>query len=156
LKVYSSARDGFEIGVPRGDWEIEDSEQQLSPILRLVVILLNPGKTRDGFTPNVNVLVETINSPIDIQDYTARTEEISRRMCRSYKKHALKDKTVGSIQATEIIYSAIEDGRRLKHKQLKCIFRQRAFIITASDLSRNFRLVREDFDKILDSFRLLD
>ena len=155
MKVYTNTEFEFKIGVPRGDWEIEERIQTLGPSLYLVVFLFCPLLTRDGFTPNVNVLTEEIDSTLDIDTYTKATEKVSKQLSRSYRRHSMKRRKRDNMVFTELVYSAVEEGRHLKHKQKKCIYRGRAFVVKATDLKSNFHLLKNDFNEILDSFTLL-
>lgn len=148
-KWTTLSKKSYTILLPPG-W-IVDSSKQMGTDCILFSALENAS---DKFMENVNIMIQPVQGMnMDLDKYTAMSEKQIRGMAADANILESKRLTSGN-SFQKMIYTATQNGFKLKFEQYYCIFNDKAFIITLTTEQDKFELYKTTGEQILNSFRL--
>ncbi len=112
------------------------------------VMLLGPAK--DGFSPNLNVMIQLTKTTRD----AFRKLSLDQFKQMGFTVHKVEERQVGGKDALLIEYLGKQQGRELRWLALAVIDTDRVYLATCTALASAFEASRPGFAACLDSFAL--
>lgn len=148
-KWTTLTRQRYSVLLPPG-W-IVDSSKQMGTDCVLFAALENAS---DKFMENVNVIIQPLQGMnMTLDKFTVLSEKQIKAMAADATILESKRMTSGN-SFQKMIFTATQNGFKLKFEQYYCIFNDKAFIITLTTEQNKFELYKTTGEQILNSFRL--
>jgi len=143
---YYAKADGFSIRFP-ADWERKEN------VMGTTVVAMSPEAAGDEFRENVNVVVEPLASPMDLEAYLALGLANMTRLLAEGAEPEVADAELGASPAKRIIYETTLGQVRVKGLMVLAVKGQRGYAMTCSAMPETFETFRPTFDEIAGTFR---
>jgi hypothetical protein len=112
------------------------------------------GKRQNGFTPNVNTLIEPVPARVSATTYASRAKTALKAAGGSVTTPSITTPTkVDGEPAASAEVERQQEGRNLRATQVYTIKNGRAYVITYTALPANFKAESSSFREVLDSWR---
>jgi hypothetical protein len=141
----------FEITALEG-WEKKNST--LNGLLS--TILFAPKKNNEAFRINVNVVTEKVAPDIDLQEYASNSKTELSKTFVNFEKIADNETSLNGLNAHHLIFTHKLQNFDFKMEQYYILNNNIAYVITCSATQQTFNKYKTDFDKIVNSFQLID
>ena len=140
----------YSIKAPAG-WTVDASKQMGTD----VVIFSMLENSYDKFRENVNVMIQNLaGKNINLEKFTAISLNQVKTMATDGKIEESKTIKAGAGTYQKIIYTATQDGLKLKFEQYYFIANNKAYVVTLTTEANKFELFRPEGEEILNSFLL--
>ena len=144
---YYKKADGFSIRFP-AEWEQKEN------VMGTVVIALSPAEGEaDAFRENVNVVVETLPTPMDLGKYLELSMANLKKLLAVGQAPEVSEATLGGEKAKRVVYQMTMGQISVKSTLYVAVMGRRGYAITCSATPDSFDAYQEPFEKIVETFR---
>jgi hypothetical protein len=143
---YSNKPDGFSVVFPP-DWEQKEN------MMGSKVAAMSPLQPGDTFRENVNVVVENLTSPMDVETYSALNLTNLSRLMPAGAQPDVADAELGGVAAKRIIYETVMGQVRIKGMMILAVQGRHGYAVACSATPETFDAFRPTFDEIVGTFR---
>jgi hypothetical protein len=144
---YYKKEDGFSIRFPE-DWERKEN------VMGTVVIALSPAQgADDAFRENVNVTVETLPSPMTLDEYFNLSMVNLGKLLTEARKPEVADARIGGEAAKRVVYQTTMGQIGVKGMLYVAVKGNRGYALTCSATPDSFDAYKARFEEIAGTFR---
>ena len=144
---YYKKQDGFSIRFPES-WEQKEN------VMGTVVMALSPPEgADDAFRENVNVAVESLPTPMDLEKYLELSMANLKNLFSAGQEPEVSDAALGGGQAKRIVYQTTMGQVHVKGMLCLAVKGRRGYTVTCSATPETFDAYKEPFEKIVETFR---
>ena len=144
---YYKKQEGFSIRFP-AEWEQKEN------VMGTVVIALSPAQgADDAFRENVNVTVETLQSPMDLEKYLELSMANLKDLLSAGQEPEVSDTTLGGEKAKRVVYQTTMGQINVKEMLYLAVKGNRSYAITCSATPDSFDAYKAQFERIVGTFR---
>ena len=143
---YYAQADGFSIRFP-ADWGQKEN------VMGTRVVAMSLQEPGDTFRENVNVVVEDLPSPMDVETYAALSLKNLSRLLSAGEQPDVADAELGGVAAKRVIYETVMGQLRVKGMVILAVRGRRGYAVTCSATPETFDAFRPTFDEIAGTFR---
>ncbi len=119
-----------------------------------IAIFTSADPDGDGYAENIVLFKEDLGGySMPIKEYISIYLSRKQETVTNYKLILLQSKTLGSLDAMEVVYEADQDGVRMRWKQFYVIINNVAYYITFTDLASAFDLHSRQAEVCMNSFQ---
>jgi len=148
LEPYTREELGFAISFPPDSEVVEDVQGAA------VVAIAPPG---DGdFRPNLNVVVERLDPPLELEAYLERSLEIEQRMLSGHQLLDRVSEALGGVPGLRTLAHHDVGGQAVVLEQWRALAGEAAFVVSASCGALDYHAVADLFARCAESFRVLE
>ncbi len=140
-------------------WTVSDK----TPLSNILAVITRDKKKNSGkFSPNVTLASGKITERYkNSKDYAFAVEESIKKSVKGYGRVAEREVFIRNLRCYETVIifrtlSKLETGKQLEMKQRRIYFVKNSvgFVITCTDISSGFDASWEDFESIINTFRV--
>jgi len=144
---YYKKQEGFSIRFP-AEWEQKEN------VMGTVVIALSPAEGEaDTFRENVNVVVEALPTPMDLEKYLELTVANLKNLLSAGQEPEVSDATLGGEKAKRVVYQTTMGQIGVKGTLYVAVKGNRGYAITCSATPDSFDAYKAQFERIAGTFR---
>ena len=144
---YYKKQEGFSIRFP-AEWEQKEN------VMGTVVIALSPTEGADDpFRENVNVTVETLPSPMDLDEYFNLSMTNLKKLLTETRQPEVTDTTLGGEKAKRVVYQTTMGQIGVKGMLYVVVKGNRGYALTCSAAPDSFDAYKARFEEIVGTFR---
>ena len=144
---YYKKEDGFSIRFPE-DWERKEN------VMGTVVIALSPAQgADDAFRENVNVTVETLPSPMTLDEYFNLSMVNLGKLLTEARRPEVADARIGGEAAKRVVYQTTMGQIGVKGMLYVAVKGNRGYALTCSATPDSFDAYKARFEEIAGTFR---
>ena len=141
-------------------WNISDK----TPLPNMLAVITRERKQNSGkFSPNVTLASERLKEQFkDSKLYALSVEESLKKTVQGYGRISEREIFIKNLRCYETVIifrspSRLESGKQLEIKQRRVYFvkNNTGFVISCTDATSGFESGREDFESIINTFRVL-
>ncbi|GGQ94540.1 PsbP-related protein [Deinococcus ruber] len=144
--TFTDKANGFSVTPPAG-WNRGN-------VQGVAVIYGSPTKV-DGFTPNVNVAVETLPGTISLTEYGRAGDVQFVKAIPGAKKVSSVRSTLGGYPAISQVYTGTVQGHALYFTQTFAVVGKRAYVLTGTTTPARASMLAPQMAAFVKSFRVL-
>ena len=142
------------------NWTITDK----TSLSNLLCVLTRDKKIMSGrFSPNVSLAIEKLKKPgASSKEYAQSVEAMVQKSVTGYYKSGERELMVNDLKCYEVIIaykasSRLEKGKYIDLKQRRIYYTKNGigFVVSCTDVLSGFDRSREDFESIINSFKVL-
>jgi len=144
---YYKKADGFSIRFP-AEWEQKEN------VMGSVVIALSPAEgAADTFRENVNVTVESLPSPMTLDEYFNLSMANLKNLLSAGQEPEVSDTTLGGEKAKRVVYQTTMGQIDVKGMLYVAVKGNRGYALTCSATPDSFDAYKARFEEIAGTFR---
>lgn len=143
--AYTDPADGFTATAPKG-WR-QSSYPGTS------VVFASP-KVVSAFTPNINVLVQTVPAGATLKDYDAVTLDQIKKLITDGKLISQKAVTLSGFRATQLNYTGRQGQYKLFFTQTYALVGKKAYVLTGTTVQGQDAALRPVMDEFVRTFKV--
>ena len=144
---YYKKQEGFSIRFP-AEWEQKEN------VMGTAVMALSPAEgAGDTFRENVNVTVEALPTPMDLEKYFELSLLNLKKLLDGGQPPEVSDATLGGEKAKRVIYQTTMGQIGVKGMLYVAVKGNRGYALTCSATPDSFDAFRPTFDEIVGTFR---
>jgi len=144
---YYKKQDGFSIRFP-AEWEQKEN------VMGAAVIALSPAEGADDtFRENVNVVVEALPTPMDLERYFDPSMAILKNPLSAGQEPEVSDVALGGEAAKRVVYRMTMGQVAVKSLLYVAVKGRRGYAITCSATPDSFDAYQARFEEIAGTFR---
>lgn len=144
--VYKNAKEGFQIGYPKG-WTVREGMMGTTVFIAKV----NP----NGFSTNVNVVIQPVPAGTTVQGAGDATTAQLKTVITDFKLLSQKDTTLSGQPALALSYTGKQGQYALRWYQVLSVRGSKAFVVTFTTEAAKYAAESAPLQGILDSFKYL-
>jgi len=140
-------QDGFSIRFP-AEWEQKEN------VMGTAVMALSPAEGEaDTFRENVNVTVEKLQSPMDLEKYLELSMANLKKLLAAGQAPEVSDATLGGEKAKRVVYQTTMGPIGVKGALYVAVKGRRGYALTCSATPDSFDAYKARFEEIAGTFR---
>jgi len=144
---YYKKQEGFSIRFP-AEWEQKEN------VMGTVVIALSPAEGEaDTFQENVNVVVEALPAPMDLEKYLELGMANLKNLLSAGQEPEVSDTTLGGEKAKRVVYQTTMGQIGVKGTLYVAVKGHRGYALTCSATTDSFDAYKARFAEIAGTFR---